>query len=530
VSDKTLAIRGVLFAWASHLVAIGVAFFVTPVLLRGLGAERYGIWSIVMALTGYYGVVNMGIGKANVKYLAQFSAVGDADAERRVISTAFVIFSLLALGLVVLAAGAAWLFPLVFDLGRYSAERARLVVFVVGLKVATELVAQVFHAALIARKRFDLSNLVLIGNLAATGILCVLVVRSGGGLVEMALVVVFAAVAVGMAKWALATRLLGVPRPRPSLARRDTARMLFGFGLFELVIQLARRFSTYGGGIILGILAGPAAVAYYSVAESLTRRSVGLGKGVSGVVMPFASQFDAEGDRHAMRRMVILSVRVLLALGLLLAVGIVILGRPFLRHWIGEDIAVHVYPVICILAAAVAVKLPSNGLQAALTGMGRMRFLSGVAMAEGTLILGLGIVLATLYGAVGMAWAVLAAQAVFSGGTIASYASRNLGLPLRRLAVQAAFPAALATVPAVVVGWWLVAHCSAVSLWQVMGQIVAVAGIGALSCFFICLDGDARAVALRCLLPRTVRVPGTGASAQAISSARPAAGCVTPDK
>ncbi|NOX54761.1 MAG: oligosaccharide flippase family protein, partial [Planctomycetes bacterium] len=410
MSDKILAIRGAIFTWAAHGVALGVAFFVTPILLRELGPEQYGIWSIVTALTGYYGLVNMGIGKANVKYIAQFDAAGDAGAERQVISTAFVILTLLALLLVAIAAFAAWSFPAVFDIGDYPASLARWVVFLVGLRVVVELVAQVFHAGLLARKRFDLSNVVLIAQLVARGVFCVLVVRSGGGLVGMALVAVGVALAVSLAKWFLATRLLGIPRPHLSCANRRTARMLFGFGLLELLIQLARRFSAYGGGLILGILAGPAAVAYYSVAESLTRRSVNLGKGVSGVVMPFASQFEAQQDRHAMRRLAVLSVRVLCALGLLLAVGIVLLGDSFLRHWIGADMAVHVYPVICVLAVAVALKLPSSGFQSILTGMGRMRFLSGLAVGEGFVMLALGGALTRLYGAVGMACAVLVAQ------------------------------------------------------------------------------------------------------------------------
>ena len=87
METKTLAVRGVAISWLGRVCGLAVTFFVTPILVHGLGEATYGLWSIVMALTGYYGLVDLGIGKASTKYIAEFDAKKDELAVRKVVDT-----------------------------------------------------------------------------------------------------------------------------------------------------------------------------------------------------------------------------------------------------------------------------------------------------------------------------------------------------------------------------------------------------------------------------------------------------------
>ena len=497
VNNKSLAIRGVVWTSASHVISIAMTFFVTPILLRTLGAEQYGIWSIVIALTGYYGLVNMGIGKANTKYIAQFDAVGDTKAVREVMSTGLAIFSLLAVVVLAVAGGVAWLFPYLFDLGDYPIPLARWIVMLTGLKVAVNLIGQVFAAGVGARKRFDLTNSLLCTRLILTGTLTILVVVSGGGLLGMALVVLGTAILFRAGICFLAIRVAGLPRPSLGGFNRDTGKMLFRFGLLNLVIQIVRRTSLVGGSLILGLFAGPVAVAYYSVAESLTRKSLSLGKTINYVVMPFASQFDAQSDRYALKRLMVLPTRLLLTLALLITAVLLILGKSFLTLWISPEIAANVYPVICILCLSLLVKLPTNGLQSTLTGMGRMTFLSRVAIGEGVTMLILGIILTPLYGTLGMASAVLISQLVFSGLLLPIYACRDIGYSMRRFALSTIGPGLLAVLPAMSAALVLAHYFPAPSLIVLLMQISLLCLLTGACAFFICLDASLRKDILR---------------------------------
>lgn len=497
---KAQAIRGVVWTAATHAVSLTLTFFVTPILLSGLGAERYGIWSMIVALTGYYGLVNMGIGKANTKYLTQFVATDDEQAVRGVVSTGFFLFCMLALLVVLLAGGVAWIFPWVFKIGGYPAALARGVILLTGLKVAVDLIGQVFGAGLTALKRFGLKNLLQTATLVSTGVGMIIVVSAGGGLVAMAVVMLAAHAVAKILEWLLATRLLGLPQPSPRAINRITASMLFCFGSLETGIQLVRRFTLYGGGLLLGIFVGPAAVAYYTIAESLTRKSLNLGKVMNSVVMPFASHFDAQADRYALRRLVSLSTRTLLALGLLLVTGVFVFGEAFFRLWIGEEIAEHVYPVACILSVAVAIKLPANGMQAALTGIGRMKLLSRIAIAEGVVILLLGLVLTPVLGTIGMACAVLAGQLATSGLLLPYFTCKELRWALSAFVLQTV-PSSLASgTAALILALAIRQFTPPTGLVGLLSEGFAVAALSGIVAYYTVFDGSERRELLSNLL------------------------------
>src|SRR2546427_12627952 len=85
-----------------NLVATAiVSLLITPFVIHTLGDRLYGIWALVGAFIGYYGLLELGLSTAISRYLA--AALGAADhAEcNRVFNTALQIY--LGLGVIVLA-------------------------------------------------------------------------------------------------------------------------------------------------------------------------------------------------------------------------------------------------------------------------------------------------------------------------------------------------------------------------------------------------------------------------------------------
>lgn len=64
--------------WALNLlgwvVPLSVALFAIPYVVRGLGAERFGVLSIASALLGYFGIFDLGLGRATTKFVAELLA------------------------------------------------------------------------------------------------------------------------------------------------------------------------------------------------------------------------------------------------------------------------------------------------------------------------------------------------------------------------------------------------------------------------------------------------------------------------
>ena len=497
------AVRGVLWMGIAQATAIVTTLAVTPVLIGELGAEHYGIWSLIIAITGYYGLANMGVGRATIKYIAQHDAEGDLDGVHSVVSTAFA-YSIVASAVVLLVSViVAWVLPFVFHLGASMVGTARWVVLLTGAKVALELLGHIFSGGLTARKRFDLTNSVRAGQLIVNAVLAVAIVRQGYGLVGLAMGYVAVNILSLCILCILAVAVEGLPLPSASRIRRATGGRLVQFGLMSLLIQLARRTSTVGGSLILGVMAGPATVAYFSIGESLTQRAVRISKVINSILMPFASQFDATSDSKALRQLVAIPTRLVLTFALLVTGVLLILGKSFLALWIGPDVAGHVYPIVCILSLALLARLPANALQSVLIGMGRMRFLSRVATVEGALLILLGAPRAFCFGALGMATAIAAVQVCFSGVVLFHFGLRKTGFPSKELLSSIVLPAVMAAAPGAALAFTLATVAPAGSLVGILSQIGAVAVLTMACALQWCFRRDMRRRIMAALLPET---------------------------
>ncbi|MGH7742591.1 MAG: lipopolysaccharide biosynthesis protein [Candidatus Eiseniibacteriota bacterium] len=96
---RKLAINA-LNAISGRVAAVLVWLWLTPVILRGLGTERFGLWALFFALTGQLGSLDLGLVQSTLRHVAGARERGDHE-------TAGTFATLALLGYVAL--GLAWL-------------------------------------------------------------------------------------------------------------------------------------------------------------------------------------------------------------------------------------------------------------------------------------------------------------------------------------------------------------------------------------------------------------------------------------
>src|SRR5437868_4139262 len=101
MSRKLDILKNVGSSWFSLGVTIVVGIFISPFVLHHLGDEAFGLWILILSLTGYYGLFDLGIRSSIVRYVAKYSATGERDELNWLISTA--LFSYSIIGIVCLA-------------------------------------------------------------------------------------------------------------------------------------------------------------------------------------------------------------------------------------------------------------------------------------------------------------------------------------------------------------------------------------------------------------------------------------------
>ena len=337
----------------------------------------------------------------------------------------------------------------IFDVPPELEPIARTAILIVGINLALTFPITVFDGVLWGFERFDLLNMVDIPTaLVRTG-LTFWLVHSPADIAALAWLTLLTTAGNELAKLGLSFWI--EPRLRVSIGRFTLSHLkeLYGYGFWQFLLQIARQTGMQVGPLIIGWVVTVAAVTPFSIASRLLQYAGGFMVAATGAMTPLATALHARRDRIAERQMFLDGGKWCTAFALLAVSGMLLLGRPFLRLWVGEDIARDAMPALVILVCGEALAMSQWLTFSMILGKARHRALAIASVAEGA-VGGIGGALAAMHwGMVGLCVAFAVAALGCRGVFQVIYGARLMGVDLKQYTVHAIVaPAAAALAPA----------------------------------------------------------------------------------
>ncbi len=366
--DRQL-LGGVVWNLLGRGLPLAVALVLTPILVNQLGVERWGLFTLALAMFGVFGVFDFGVGQALTRALAERMGQGRmADAPQLVAAALVALFGFSCLGAALLFGGIPLLVERVLNVPPALQPQA-----IAGMRVlvaAAPLV--VLNAALwgvlAAWHKFRAANLVSmpVAIFYYLGPVLVLLVWDDLAGVMLALVACRFANTVS---YALLVRPLlpGFSLRRLQLRLVVPLLKLGGWmtfsGTLSQVLLYADRF-------LIGALLSLAAVAYYSTPLDLVLRMWILPVAVAQTLLPaLAASFATDPVRAA----AVLRRGALLILALVFPACLVLVGGAelLLRLWLGAGFAEGGGAVLRILGCGILFSCVGFAPNALLDAIGR---------------------------------------------------------------------------------------------------------------------------------------------------------------
>jgi O-antigen/teichoic acid export membrane protein len=444
---------GNVFWSCTNTVAVGaIGFFVTPILVHRLGATSYGLWIVLGSLTSYFGLLDLGIRASVGRHIAFHHARGDADRVRETVSSAVVLLGAVGLLAFLGVLGLSYGFLDLFDVPAEQAEAARIALVLVGASLGLSLLGDAFDAALWGLQRLDLLCAVDIPLALLRAALTLWLVEAADGLITLGLITLGSAVAAGGAKAAFAAWHGAALRARLGAVRRRAVREIFGYGIWNFLLGVARLVRGQLSPLLIGTALGVAAVTPYAIAARLVALASTIVTSATGGLLPLATQMHARGRHDEQRQFFLLGGRYSVALSLLLTTLLVLLGAPLIALWVGPELA-QAAPLLTILA--VGEFLPSSQLVSnkLVLAAARHRALALFGLAELVAIPVLALLLIKPLGLTGVCLAMALPATLCRGVNLVVQGCRLMGVPLGRYLAQVLLPAlGCGIVPAVLLG------------------------------------------------------------------------------
>jgi O-antigen/teichoic acid export membrane protein len=94
---KEKIIKNTLYNIMSYGYSAIIGFLIVPFTLKNLGINLYGIWALVSLVTGYFSLIDFGIGQSFERYIAEFKARNDTKSLNYVINSGLLFYLILFL-------------------------------------------------------------------------------------------------------------------------------------------------------------------------------------------------------------------------------------------------------------------------------------------------------------------------------------------------------------------------------------------------------------------------------------------------
>jgi O-antigen/teichoic acid export membrane protein len=485
--------RNALTSVAATAVGLAVGFAVTPIVVHRLGSESFGVWVLVTSLVGYFGLCDAGLGPTLVTRAAEYIARDDPDARRalsQTVSTVLVLYVVVALAAMLSAVVLAVCAERLFNVSPDAIASFRIVLCIVAAQAALALPMSVWSTLIAALQDFHVSNTLGVVIGIARGVLTVALLYAGYGLLGL---VVLGALLSGagwlVSYWWVRRRL---PALRLGLTWFDRAqvRSVMSFSGSMTIWTVAGYALHQLDRVLIGAIQPVAALTTYEIGARLNNYSRSILHAWLHTVMPTASALNARREAAQLQELYVRGTRYMVVVYTIAVTPMLGFGREFIGLWMGPGFEMAA-TVLSLLLLASLYQSQNVVAHVMLPAIGHLRLFTAMMAIYPVVVLALGVGATILWGAVGMAAAILAAVVLVETVFLIPIA-RVLGLGVPHVLRHCQLPALLAVLPSVL---WIIAIRATLSVqsWAMLALVVGVClAIGATSGWCVALSKSER--------------------------------------
>jgi len=366
---KTLA-QNTLFNLAGNLLPMLVAVVTIPIIIEGIGVERFGVLTLAWMVVGYFSLFDMGLGRATTKFVADYLARDDHDSLREVVWASLLILIFFGLiGAVTALFLTRWLVTDILNISPELQGESIKAFFVLALAVPILTGTAGSRGILEAMQKFKLINYIKIPTYITAFVTPLIILPFSQSLFPIVILLV-ASRFLGLIAF-----LIGCFKSIPNLSRFhmpsiDYFKKLLGYGGWLTVSNLIWPVLTYVDRFLIGAILTMSAVAYYTTPYELATKLLIISGSFLGVVFPAFCSY-AVNNYSKLAQLHSNAMKYLLLILVPVTFLIICLAKPFFRIWLDVDFAANSTFVLQFLALGILINSVSQVTSSAIQAIGR---------------------------------------------------------------------------------------------------------------------------------------------------------------
>ncbi|WP_428419655.1 flippase [Methylibium sp.] len=390
-----------------QVAPVFLALGIIPLLLKHLGADRYGFLTLVWVLIGYVGVFDLGVGRAMTRVVAERLGAGDRPAAEALAQSAMSFLLILGGVFAIALLCTAEIVVTYLSLPAHLSSEGTWALRILAMGLPFVMLTSGYRGCLEAFGRFPTVNMIRVGMGFFTYLAPLMAVMVSPRLEVMVGAVVLMRVAANIVhRWACRRDCGFVMVWRMP----DRARLLhlLGFGGWITVSDIVSPLMNSLDRLIIGGFVPVATVGYYATAYDIVNKVVMMPYSVMSAAFPVVAGCQ---DQTQARSLYALLFKCVVIAVLPVLLGVVVFAEVTFRLWLGPDFSKVATPVAQILAVGLFFNCAAQAPAMLILSRGKPKWMALSHLCEVPVFIGVLFALTREYGIIGtaIAWSLRAA-------------------------------------------------------------------------------------------------------------------------
>ncbi|MFZ5949928.1 MAG: flippase [Candidatus Rifleibacteriota bacterium] len=409
-------------------IALLVVIMLTPLIIKTLGKEEFGLWSLTLSVLGFLGLLDFGFGTGLVKYVAECRATGEKEKLNEILSSLWATYLALSIISFLVVALISVFFHQIFEIATPLHEKATIVLWLLALRTSIlSLPFSLFRGILFGQQLIWQINLIQSFSSIFYGLTAWFLLANDHGIVQLASANLASMLLEGTAYVILVYSQNPDIKIKLRLANRESFRELASFSFFTFIVSVSSLILLKTDPIIVQLFESLNAVAIYAIALKIVENAHLFSKQFINAISPLISELKAQQDEEKLRFALINCARFALVPSLLLSLPIIAFAADILRFWLGVGFEGAVLPLNILLIAMLAA-IPQMLASMILTMSGHQKTTAKAAIFSALVNIAASLFLVRHYGIAGVAGGTLIATIITDVFVIPAIAGGHFGI------------------------------------------------------------------------------------------------------
>ncbi len=330
---------GVILGYLAMLVQNLSSFILTPMLIVSFGNGDYGIYKLLLSISSYFALADLGLSNAIVRYVSEYRAKNDKLSETKFVSLVFLIdifvtFALLAVSIVF------YLFIPTIFYSTFSNNEILLLkqlFFLTMINGILNLLINLSNGIIKSYENFAMLKMLAIINSFVRIVIVMLLIINKFKISSIILTDVLLSAILLIITTYYCYKYLKI---KLKFNMIDTAyiKEIISYSIIIFIDALAFHLFWNADNFIIGIFLSSSAIAIYSIGTQFSTLFFSISIIVSDVIMPgIVKQIANNASNIELTNTMIKIGRIKIILMALPVIGFIFLGKDFIAFWVGSE-------------------------------------------------------------------------------------------------------------------------------------------------------------------------------------------------